>query len=81
MVWIAALAVGALVLAAGVLQALRARDTWRAERAWRALEAAAEAAPDRFDPAMVAGLPAPARRYSLYAIAPGTPLSLSSQVL
>ncbi|MBD0274522.1 MAG: hypothetical protein ICV73_21635 [Acetobacteraceae bacterium] len=67
-------AVGVPVLAAGLLQALRAHDSRRAEDAWRALEGAAEAAPDGFDPAMVADLPAPARRYFLHAIAPGTPL-------
>lgn len=32
------------------------------------------AAPASFDPAMVAGLPEPARRYFLYTIQPGTPL-------
>jgi hypothetical protein len=47
----------------------------RADRAeWARLGALQPAAPERFDPAMVAGLPEPARRYFEYMIAPGTPL-------
>jgi hypothetical protein len=48
-------------------------------RDWERL-AAATAEPDRFEPALVAGLPEPARRWLTHAIAPGTPL-LRSVVL
>ncbi|MCL4188695.1 MAG: hypothetical protein KJZ85_13905 [Rhodobacteraceae bacterium] len=55
--------------------ALRARGDIRADRAERArLRALQPPAPARFDPAMVAALPLPARRYFAFAIAPGTPL-------
>jgi len=47
----------------------------RADRvAVQRITAAQPAAPARFDPAMVADLPEPARRYFLFAIQPGTPL-------
>ncbi|MGB5559411.1 MAG: DUF6544 family protein [Paracoccaceae bacterium] len=66
-----------LVLLAACLLALvfwRYMDV-RADRAAVAqLLAAQPANPPRFDPAMVAQLPEPARRYLLYTIAPGTPL-------
>lgn len=38
---------------------------------------AAPSTTERFDPSMVQGLPKPARRYLLHAIAPGTPLASS----
>lgn len=48
------------------------------EAAWRAERQPAERA--RFDPSMVEGLPAPARRLLLRAIAPGTPLASSVEL-
>lgn len=47
----------------------------RADRAeWKRLRAFQPEDPTRFDAAMVAGLPEPARRYFSYAILPGAPL-------
>jgi hypothetical protein len=46
----------------------------------RAVLAAART-PDRFRPDMVAGLPEPARRYLVHAIAPGTPLASSVELV
>ncbi len=68
--------VAAGLMAAGLVgtQLLRAADACGAEAAWTALASRAEPRPARFDPAMVAGLPEPARRYFRFAIAPGTPL-------
>jgi len=56
-------------------QAVRLADARRARAAWAWLAAQGEAAgpPAGFDPAMADGLPAPARRHILHAIAPGTP--------
>src|SRR5215212_1856896 len=58
--------------------AVRARDGRDARKAWTALAAKGMCDPVRFSPEMVAGLPDPARRYFMYAIAPGT--SLTSHV-
>lgn len=64
----------AVALVAAGLGLWRAADR-RADRAEAArLEALQPSDPARFDPAMVAGLPEPARRYLLWAIRPGTPL-------
>ncbi|MBM2576330.1 hypothetical protein JQC91_08425 [Jannaschia sp. Os4] len=58
----------------GALLAWRASDR-RADRAEAArLRARQPRLPSRFDPAMVDGLPEPARRFLRAAIAPGTPL-------
>lgn len=67
--------IGAVILLAlAALSALRFMD-WRADRAeWNRLAALQPATPERFDPAMVADLPDPARRYFDYTIQPGTPL-------
>ncbi|MEE4109886.1 MAG: DUF6544 family protein, partial [Halieaceae bacterium] len=56
------------------LAALRALDR-RADRAeWERLAALQPQAPERFDPAGIASLPEPARRYFAYTIEPGAPL-------
>ncbi len=68
--------IGALSAAAllGGAAAWRASDH-RADRAEaRRLVELQPAEPARFDPALVADLPEPARRYFAFAIAPGTPL-------
>lgn len=61
-------------------------------RAWRLSDHRADAgaaarllagqvrAPARFDPAMVGGLPEPARRFFVYAISPGTPLRTTARI-
>jgi hypothetical protein len=71
----AALAVAGLA-AIGLVGArlLRAADAREAEAAWATLAGRAEPRPACFDPAMIADLPEPARRYFRFAIAPGTPL-------
>ena len=60
--------------AAAALLAWRWADSRADEAAWRALADAAGGVPDRFDPAVVADLPEPARRYFTYTLAPGAPL-------
>jgi hypothetical protein len=65
--------------AAAALVLWRAADRRADARAWDAL-AALPAPPGTFDPAMVAGLPDPARRYFLYTIAPGTPLRAAAVI-
>lgn len=66
-----------IAAAGGVLAlwAARARQERALEPLWGELQAAG--ADGAFDPAMVDGLPEPARRYLLHAIAPGTPLARS----
>ena len=69
------LAVAALLIAAAAVGLwVHSRDKAQAARVWAALEAAREADPPRFDPAMLADLPEVAQRYFARAIAPGTPL-------
>jgi hypothetical protein len=58
--------------AALALWAWRRQDHRTDRAAIHRLTATQPAAPARFDPAMVADLPEPARRYFLYAIQPGT---------
>ena len=63
-----------VAVSSGVLIGLRWWD-WRADRVeWLRLRARQPANPNRFEPAMVAHLPEPARRFFEFAIAPGTPL-------
>lgn len=72
-----------LALVAGVvlgLQALRLSDLRRVREAWSSLEDTAAAVPTRFDPAMVADLPDPARRYFLHAIDSGAPLGTVAEI-
>lgn len=69
------LALATLLIAAVVLGLwVHSRDQAQAGRVWAALEAAREADPPRFDPAMTAELPEVAQRYFARAIEPGTPL-------
>lgn len=63
-----------ILLAALVLWARRRMDHRADREAMHRLAATRPRAPARFDPAMVADLPEPARRYFLYTIKPGTPL-------
>jgi hypothetical protein len=56
------------------LQVLRLHDVHRAKNAWRSLARTVPPDAPRFDPAMVAGVPEPARRFFLFAIAPGATL-------
>lgn len=63
-----------VAVAAVALLAWRALDRRADARAWDALARWRSESPAAFDPAMVADLPDPARRYFLYTIAPGTPL-------
>lgn len=69
------LVLAALLLAAVALGLwVHSRDQAQAARVWTALEAAREADPPPYDPAMVADLPEVAQRYFARAITPGTPL-------
>jgi hypothetical protein len=75
-----ALAVLALLAATVAALALwRMADRRTDARTWAAL-AALPQPPGRFDPAMVADLPDPARRYFLHTIAPGTPLRTAAVI-
>ena len=60
--------------AAAVLGIMRVRDAQADRREWSCLGKLQPDAPSRFDPCMVADLPAPARRFFAFAIAPGAPL-------
>jgi hypothetical protein len=76
----ALLAVVALLTAALVVGGLwRFADDRADARTWATL-AARPAPPGTFDPAMVADLPDPARRYFLHTIAPGTPLRTTAVI-
>jgi len=70
LVTVAALLVAAMALGLWV----HARDRAQMRAVWAALEAAREADPPRYDPAMTAELPEVAQRYFARAIEPGTPL-------
>jgi len=65
---------GLLIAAAALGLWVNSRDRAQAARVWAALEAAREADPPRYDPAMVAELPEVAQRYFARAVEPGTPL-------
>jgi hypothetical protein len=72
-----ALALMVVVAAAiSVLLLGSARESGQLRRTWSILELPGGA--DVFDPSMVEGLPAPARRWLLRAITPGTPLARSA---
>lgn len=66
---------GAIFVVAVILGSYRALLERHVERVWADLQAAGE--PALFDPEMVAELPAPAQRYLLRAIAPGTALAIA----
>ncbi|NJD08988.1 MAG: hypothetical protein FIB01_00600 [Gemmatimonadetes bacterium] len=63
-----------LAIAVLVLFGARRRRERAIERLWAELAAPAPGPEERFDAAMVDGLPEPARRWLTHAIAPGTPL-------
>jgi hypothetical protein len=71
-----------LILTASVfiLQAWRWWDNRRATLLWRNLIRTTVEQPAVFDPAMLKGLPQPARRYFLFTIAPGAPLSSAVEI-
>ncbi|MCZ7598213.1 MAG: hypothetical protein M5U09_11485 [Gammaproteobacteria bacterium] len=71
-----------VILAVSVvaLRAWRQSDHRADARAVARLLAGQVRAPARFDPAMVADLPEPARRFFLYAIRPGTPLRTAARI-
>lgn len=64
----------ALGVSVGSLQVMRAADRRSDERLMDLLRGASGVPVSTFDPATVADLPSPARRYFLFAIRPGTPL-------
>ena len=77
------IAVGAAVLAGtalAALQAWRIADDRAAAAAWRHLATPPVHDGVRFDPAMVAGLPEPARRFFQFAIRPGTLLATVAEI-
>ncbi len=78
---LAGIVTGAAGLGALAATAIRLADTRHAEAAWVHLAGLGAAArPARFEPAMVEGLPAPARRWFLRSIAPGTELRTVAEV-
>ena len=71
------------LIAAAVLGALRLwrwTDARHDRDVWRSLAERASRSAIRFDERTVADLPEPARRYFLYAIAPGTPLRTCAEI-
>ncbi len=70
-----AIALGLVALGALSLLVWRCTDVLKERSAWQALRRRAGPAGVAFDPAAVADLPEPARRYFRYAIAAGTPLA------
>ncbi|NWG45390.1 MAG: hypothetical protein HXY25_02430 [Alphaproteobacteria bacterium] len=70
----------ALALTLAGLALWQASDVRADRRAMDRLRARQPAAPARFDPALVASLPEPARRYFTFAIAPGTPLRTVAEI-
>ena len=74
----AALAI--VVIAVVAMAALRLSDQQGADIAWKSLRASALQDMGIFDPAMVDGLPEPARRYFLYTIGEGVPLRTVAEI-
>jgi hypothetical protein len=73
------LVLAVVLLAAGIAHGRYRRDMVLAEAVWRQI-AGGEAGSGVYDPAMVADLPEPARRYFAHAIAPGTPIRLRAVI-
>lgn len=71
---------GVLALALVVLAMWRASDVLAASAAWARLAGTAGQGDRVFDPAMVAELPEPARRYFAFTIAPGTPIRTVAEI-
>jgi hypothetical protein len=81
MAWLAAVLAFAAAIAAAVQLARWARDQAEARRAWNELlGAGVTGLPERFDPALVAGLPEPARRFFRFAIVPGARLTTVAEI-
>lgn len=66
---------------AGVQWARHAADRRQAAAAWATLAGMAPQHPAHFDPALVAGLPEPARRYFNYVIQPGARLGTVAEIV
>jgi hypothetical protein len=76
----AAASVGVAGAALVGAQVLRRSDQRDMDRLWAAVADHSKAQSATFAPTMVEGLPEPARRYFLHAIAPGTPLRFVAQI-
>lgn len=77
---VTALVLGLLIVIALALLCWRLRDHWADRQAMRELEDTQPPQPPVFTPEMIAGLPEAARRYFLYTIEPGTPLSTVARI-
>jgi hypothetical protein len=80
MMWLVLGLCAAALVGASALALLRLADRRAETSAASALSEPSAIAPAVFDPAMVAHLPDPARRYFLYAIEPGAPLKTSVEL-
>ncbi len=69
-----------ILLAVLALTGWRALDRRADRQAMHRLSTAQPSSPRCFDPAMIAALPEPTRRYFLYAITPGTPLQTVARI-
>lgn len=76
---IVSLTIAIVLLLAACLQLWRWSDRSRADLAWQHLARQAVASVS-FDPATVAGLPDPARRYFLFTIKAGTPIATVAEI-
>ena len=76
---IVSLTIAVVLLLAACLQLWRWSDRTRADLAWQHLVRQA-VVPLPFDPAMVAGLPEPARNYFLFTIRTGTPIATIAEI-
>ncbi len=75
------LVLACLVMTVSYLAAWRALDRHNDRQTWKRLAGWDDRAPETFDPATIAALPDPARRYFLYTIAPGTPLRRTARIV